>query len=53
MTFEYMMQTMVRHDREQDASRYARRLEQQRRRTHEPNRKSKRKVAKSSRRKNR
>ena len=51
--FEDTIRMMARHDREQDALRYARRLEQQRRRTHKPNRKNKRKVAKASRRQNR
>ena len=51
--FEDAVQMMAHHDREQDAQKYACRLEQQRRRTHEPNRKNKRKVIKASRRKNR
>jgi len=51
--FEDTIRMMARHDREQDALRYHRSLDQRRRRAHEPNRKNKRKVAKVSRSQNR
>ena len=51
--FNEALKMLAHHDKAQDQRRYERRLEQQRLRTHEPNRKGKRKQAQRSRRRNR
>ena len=53
MDFNEALKMLAHHDKAQDQRRYERRLEQQRLRTHEPNRKGKRKQAQRSRRRNR